>query len=116
MEPPMQRIADWLEKLGMPEYAQRFAQNGINVEVLCYLADQDLKDIGVLPGHRRIMRATMGELAGPVTTPPSSRPTNGVRWRCAEQCPSVSATVIKVSQSLSRERILEKLTGSWRRH
>jgi hypothetical protein len=52
----MQRIADWLEKLGMPEYAQRFAQNGINIEVLCYLADQDLKDIGVLPGHRRIMR------------------------------------------------------------
>jgi hypothetical protein len=28
MEPPMRRLADWLEKLGMPEYAQRFAQNG----------------------------------------------------------------------------------------
>ena len=25
----MQQIADWLEKLGMPEYAQRFAENGI---------------------------------------------------------------------------------------
>jgi hypothetical protein len=24
----MQQIADWLEKLGMSEYAQRFAENG----------------------------------------------------------------------------------------
>ena len=26
----MQQIADWLEKLGMSEYAQRFAENGID--------------------------------------------------------------------------------------
>jgi SAM domain (Sterile alpha motif) len=25
----MQQIADWLEKLGISEYAQRFAENGI---------------------------------------------------------------------------------------
>jgi hypothetical protein len=25
----MQQIADWLEKLGMSEYVQRFAENGI---------------------------------------------------------------------------------------
>jgi hypothetical protein len=25
----MQQIADWLEKLGMSEYAERFADNGI---------------------------------------------------------------------------------------
>ena len=30
----MQQIADWLEKLGMSEYAQRFAENGINVAAL----------------------------------------------------------------------------------
>ena len=27
----MQQIADWLEKLGMSEYAQRFAENKIDV-------------------------------------------------------------------------------------
>ena len=27
----MQQIADWLEKLGMSEYAQRFAENGIDL-------------------------------------------------------------------------------------
>ena len=44
----MQQIADWLEKLGMSEYAQRFAENGIDVSVLPDLTDQDLKDIGVV--------------------------------------------------------------------
>ena len=46
----MQQIADWLEKLGMSEYAQRFAENGIDVSVLRDLTDQDLKDIGVCSG------------------------------------------------------------------
>jgi len=28
----MQQIADWLEKLGMSEYAQRFSENGAGAE------------------------------------------------------------------------------------
>src|SRR5262249_16148775 len=68
----MQQIADWLEKLGMSEYAQRFAENGIGFAALRHLTDQDLKDIGVLLGHRRIMLAAIQELgslavAQPVT-------------------------------------------------
>jgi hypothetical protein len=49
----MQEITDWLTKLGLPEYAGAFAGNGIDVSVLPHLTDQDLKDIGVLLGHRR---------------------------------------------------------------
>jgi class 3 adenylate cyclase len=60
----MKQIADWLEKLGMSEYAQRFADNGIDISVLRYLTDQDLKDIGVLLGHRRKMLAAISELTG----------------------------------------------------
>jgi SAM domain (Sterile alpha motif) len=41
----MREIADWLEKLGMPEYAQCFAENKIDVSVLLHLTDQDLEDI-----------------------------------------------------------------------
>ena len=58
----MQQIADWLEKLGMSEYAQRFAENGIGFAALHHLTDQDLKEIGVLLGHRRIMLAAIHEL------------------------------------------------------
>jgi hypothetical protein len=46
----MQQIADSLEKLGMSEYTQRFAENGISVAALRHLTDQDLKDMGVLLG------------------------------------------------------------------
>ena len=61
----MQQIADWLEQLGMSEYAQRFAKNGIVFAALRHLTDQDLKDIGVLLGHRRIMLAAIQELGSP---------------------------------------------------
>ena len=44
----MQQIADWLNRLGMSEYAQRFVENGIDFSVLPDLTDQDLKEIGVL--------------------------------------------------------------------
>jgi class 3 adenylate cyclase len=66
----VQEIAEWLEKLGMSEYAQRFAENGIDVSVLRYLTDQDLEKIGVLLGHRRKMLAAIAELVGAVQAPP----------------------------------------------
>src|SRR5262249_37795575 len=57
----MQLIADWLEKLGMSEYAQRFAEKRIDFSVLPDLTDQDLKDLGVVLGDRRkILRAIAG--------------------------------------------------------
>jgi class 3 adenylate cyclase/predicted ATPase len=58
----MQKIADWLEKLGMPEYGECFAENKIDLSVLPHLTDQDLKDIGVPLGHRRKMLAAVAQL------------------------------------------------------
>jgi class 3 adenylate cyclase len=55
-------ISDWLEKLGISEYVQCFADNGIDVSVLPHLTDQDLKDVGVLLGHRRKMLAAIASL------------------------------------------------------
>src|SRR5271169_2916519 len=60
----MQEITDWLTKLGLPEYAGAFSENGIDVSVLPHLTDQDLKDIGVLLGHRRKILAAVAELPG----------------------------------------------------
>ena len=42
----MQQTADWLERLGLVRYAQRFAENDISFSVLPDLTDQDLKEIG----------------------------------------------------------------------
>src|SRR5512143_2675417 len=54
----MQQVAEWLEKLGMSEYAERFAENRVDFSVLPDLTDQDLKDLGVVLGDRRkLLRA-----------------------------------------------------------
>jgi hypothetical protein len=66
----MQQIADWLEKLGLGQYAQRFAENEIDISVLPHLSDQDLKDIGVPLGHRRKLLAAITELAGAARATP----------------------------------------------
>jgi class 3 adenylate cyclase/predicted ATPase len=49
----MQQIAEWLAKLGMSEYAQRFAENDVDIEVLGDLTDADFDRLGVSIGHRR---------------------------------------------------------------
>jgi class 3 adenylate cyclase/predicted ATPase len=66
----MEEIADWLEKLGLSEYAQPFTDHKIDISVLGYLTDQDLKDIGIPLGHRRKILAAIGELTGAGEAPP----------------------------------------------
>src|SRR6516162_5009649 len=58
----MRGITEWLESIGLSEYAQRFAENGVDLSVLRDLTDQDLKDLGVLLGHRRKILRAIAEL------------------------------------------------------
>ena len=61
----MQQIADWLQKLGLGQYAQRFAENDISFGILPDLTDQDLKELGVASlGHRRQLLRAIAELKG----------------------------------------------------
>ena len=71
----MQQIADWLEKLGLGQYAQTFAENEIDVSVLPHLTDQDLKDMGVPLGPRRKILAAISKNAdaAQVTPEPAAR-------------------------------------------
>lgn len=71
----MQQIADWLERLGLGQYAQRFAENGIDVGVLPDLKDEDFDRLDVLLGHRRKMQRAIAELnqAGLIAEPVSQR-------------------------------------------
>jgi class 3 adenylate cyclase/tetratricopeptide (TPR) repeat protein len=55
-------IAEWLASLGLSEYVQLFAENGIDSSVLRDLTDQDLKDLGVLLGHRRKLLRAIAQL------------------------------------------------------
>ncbi|HWX32709.1 MAG TPA: adenylate/guanylate cyclase domain-containing protein, partial [Steroidobacteraceae bacterium] len=59
----MQQVASWLEKLGLGQYAQRFAENDISFVILPDLTDQDLEKIGVASlGHRRLLLRAIAEL------------------------------------------------------
>jgi len=58
----MERLSSWLRNLGLSEYTQRFAENGIDFAVLPDLTEQDLKDVGVLLGHRRKLLRAIAEL------------------------------------------------------
>ena len=60
----MQQIADWLENLGLGQYARRFDENGIDFSVLPDLTDQDLEKLGVLLGHRRKLLRAIAEPQG----------------------------------------------------
>jgi class 3 adenylate cyclase len=64
------QIADWLQKLGMSEYAERFAENRIDFSILRDLSDQDLKDLGVVLGDRRKILRSIAELVGAVPASP----------------------------------------------
>jgi hypothetical protein len=67
----MQDLAQWLEKLGMSEYAQRFVENRIDFSVLPDLTDQDLEKMGVVLGDRRKMLRAIRELGVSLHPPPS---------------------------------------------
>jgi class 3 adenylate cyclase len=66
----MQQIADWLKELGMAEYAERFAENRIDLSVLPDLTDQHLEKLGVALGDRlKILRAIRELSAATVAQP-----------------------------------------------
>ena len=66
--------AEWLESIGLAEYAQRFAENAIDLSILRDLTDQDLKELGVLLGHRRKMLRAIAELGEATSTTPPTGP------------------------------------------
>jgi class 3 adenylate cyclase len=56
-------ITDWLEKLGLGQYAQRFVENEITLSILPDLTDADLKELGVSAlGHRRLLLRAIAAL------------------------------------------------------
>jgi class 3 adenylate cyclase/tetratricopeptide (TPR) repeat protein len=65
----MKGIAEWLASIGLSEYSQRFADNGIDLAVIRDLTEQDLKDLGVLLGHRRRILRAIAELDGVAPAP-----------------------------------------------
>ena len=58
----MKDIEEWLASLELGEYARSFAENGVDLSVIGDLTENDLKELGVLLGHRRKMLRAIAQL------------------------------------------------------
>ena len=90
----MREISQWLEKLGMSEYAPRFSENDIDFAILPDLTDQDLEKIGVASlGHRRKLLRAIAALDGVAAASPAAPVSLSVALESARaKAPTASAT------------------------
>ena len=64
-------VSEWLEQLGLEQYASNFTDNDIDAQLLAQLTDSDLKEIGISSlGHRKMILAAIETSiqAGPEAT------------------------------------------------
>ena len=110
-------VSKCLDGLGLGEYAGIFTENGVDFRSLPELTEQDLKDLGVLLGHRRVLQASISKLGEqPSDAPTSEEPpdslTTGAKSGEAERrqltvmfCDLVGST--ELSQQLDPEDLRE---------
>ena len=77
-------LKSWLEELGMGQYAQSFAANDIDFDVLPDLTEAELERLGVSLGHRKRLRRAITALTSTASRiprrqrrPRSSKPNAG---------------------------------------
>jgi class 3 adenylate cyclase/predicted ATPase len=69
----MADVERWLSSLGLSEYAQAFAENDIDLEILPDLSEQDLERLGISMGHRKkLLRAIAARFAESDSLAPAS--------------------------------------------
>ncbi len=57
-------IGEWLEQLGLGEYAEAFAKNRIKIDHLADLIEDDLRELGVAAmGDRKTLSRAIAALA-----------------------------------------------------
>jgi class 3 adenylate cyclase/tetratricopeptide (TPR) repeat protein len=69
--PRSSEIERWLSKHGLEVYSRAFADNDIRMELLPYLTDADLKELGVSVGHKVVFRKATESLPKRADGPPA---------------------------------------------
>ena len=97
-------IAQWLNRLGLVQYAQSFAENAVDLETLPHLSDADLKELGLPLGHRRKLQAAIEALSAddrssrpdaPLAHEPEARPADAERRQLTVMfCDLVGSTAL----------------------
>jgi class 3 adenylate cyclase len=119
----MSDVRKWLETIGLDQYADAFAVNDIDMDLLKHVDDQTLKDIGIASaGHRLRIRNAIAKLAAAPVAEANSRavtPTHEATAASAERrqltvmfCDLVGSTAL--SASLDPED-LRSIVGTYHR-
>ena len=80
----MHSVREWLDDLGLGQYAPAFEENDVDAEILVDLSDQDLEKLGIASlGHRKkILRAIVQlAAANEATADEKERPRTGAEER-----------------------------------
>ena len=77
-------VGAWLKGLGLEQYVESFAENGVDLALLCELTNDDLKDLGVarLADRKRLLKGIdvllESERTGSTPSFPSTAPPNHI--------------------------------------
>ena len=66
----MQTVRQWLEQLGLPQYAEVFAANDVDLEALRLLSEGDLERLGISLGNRKKLLNAIARLDAVAPAPP----------------------------------------------
>jgi class 3 adenylate cyclase len=62
VEPRVPSVEDWLNRLGLRQYSEVFAENDVDFRALPHLDSADLQELGVSLGHRKVILAAIAKL------------------------------------------------------
>jgi class 3 adenylate cyclase/predicted ATPase len=111
------RVGDWLDSIGLRQYAETFAQNAITWELLQDLGDQDLRELGVSAlGHRKVLLRAVTALRSEVPGDPGVRSPTAMHWARGERrqitvmtCDLVNS--VELSARFDPEDLAEVVSG-----
>ena len=78
-------IREWLEGLGLNQYAEAFTNNDIDFRALPHLDRDDLKELGVSLGHRKVLLAAIDSLSAPAASAAPPVPESYIPSHLAER-------------------------------
>jgi class 3 adenylate cyclase len=82
----MHTVRQWLEQLGLPQYAEIFERNAVDFDLLCELTDEDLEKRGVHAlGHRKKLLKAIDALRSAGTIAPPRSPDSYTPKHLAEK-------------------------------
>jgi class 3 adenylate cyclase/predicted ATPase len=102
-------VSEWLEKLGLAQYASNFTDNDIDAHLLAQLTDADLKELGISSlGHRKTILSAINSPSQNESEPTTSitpRGEAGRRQLTVMFCDLVGSTAL--SEKLDPEDLQE---------